>query len=73
MGAFAIQIRRGHDSPPSWQLRGGGLAAIAAVGAIGLTIVSAATIVFVADRLGNAVARLPGDDISIVVTGKQVS
>jgi hypothetical protein len=73
MGAFAIQIRRGHDYPPSWQLRGGGLAAIAAVGAIGLTIVSAATIVFVADRLGNAVARLPGDDITIFVISRQVS
>jgi hypothetical protein len=73
MGAFAIQIRRAHDYPPSWQLRGGGLAAIAAVGAIGLTIVSAATIVFVADRLGHAVARLPGDDTTIVVASKQIS
>jgi hypothetical protein len=73
MGAFAIQIRRAHDYPPSWQLRGGGLAAIAAVGAIGLTIVSAATIVFVADRLGHAVARLPGDDTTIEVASKQIS
>jgi hypothetical protein len=73
MGAFAIQIRHGHDYPPSWQLRGGGLAAIAAVGAIGLTIVSAATIVFVADRLGNAVARLPGDDTTIDLASKQIS
>jgi hypothetical protein len=73
MGAFAIQIRGAHDYPPSWQLRGGGLAAIAAVGAIGLTIVSAATIVFVADRLGHAVARLPGDDTTIEVASKQIS
>jgi hypothetical protein len=73
MGAFAIQIRRGHDYPPSWQLRGGGLAAIAAVGAIGLMIVSAATIVFVADRLGNAVARLPGEDVTIGTSGKQLA
>jgi hypothetical protein len=73
MGAFAIQIRHGHDYPPSWQLRGGGLAAIAAVGAIGLTIVSAATIVFVADRLGHAVARLPGEGVAIDVSGKQLS
>lgn len=73
MGAFAIQIRRAHDYPPSWQLRGGGLAAIAAVGAIGLMIVSAATIVFVADRLGNAVARLPGEGATIDMSGKQLS
>jgi hypothetical protein len=65
MVAFAIQVRRGHDYPPSWRLRGGGLAVIAAVGAIGLTIVSASSIVFVADRLGKAVARLPGMDVEV--------
>ena len=70
--AFATQVRHGHDYPPSWRLRGGGLAAIAAVGGIGLMVVSAASIVFVADRLGKAVAVLPGMDVTVGTGGDKL-
>jgi hypothetical protein len=73
LGAFFIQIRHGHDYPPSWRLRGGGLAAVAAVGSIALTMVSAAAIVFFADRLGKAVARMPGDEVAVARGQDQIS
>ena len=53
-GAFRIQVTRAHDYAPRWKLRVGGPATLAAVGAAGLTLVSAAVIVFAAQRLGSA-------------------
>jgi len=50
-----IQIRRAHDYAPRWKLRVGGPGTLAAVGATALTLVSAAVIVFSAQRLGSAV------------------
>jgi hypothetical protein len=70
--AFRIQIRNGDDYPPEWRLRGGGLAAVAAVGGIALTLVSAAAIVFVADRLGNPVALLPTQEVPAAGRGMRI-
>ncbi|MDQ4142666.1 MAG: hypothetical protein M3198_02815, partial [Actinomycetota bacterium] len=55
MTMMSIQIRHCHDYPTRWRLKVGGPAALAAVGAIALTLVSSAVIVFVAQRLGDAV------------------
>jgi hypothetical protein len=49
---FKIQLTRGHDYPPRWQLRGGGPGTVLAVGAIGITMMSAAFIIFSAQGLG---------------------
>ena len=54
LAAFRIQVTRAHDYAPRWKLRVGGPATLAAVGAAGLTLVSAAVIVFAAQRLGSA-------------------
>jgi hypothetical protein len=51
--ASRIQIRHCHDYAPTWRLRVGGPGALVAVGAVALTIISAAVIVFVAKGLGN--------------------
>lgn len=55
MGAARMQVRRAHDYAPRWKLRVGGPGTLAAVGAAALTLVSAAVIVFAAQRLGSAV------------------
>lgn len=55
MGAARMQARRAHDYAPRWKLRVGGPGTLAAVGAAALTLVSAAVIVFAAQRLGSAV------------------
>ncbi|MGQ0679947.1 MAG: hypothetical protein ACT4OM_09905 [Actinomycetota bacterium] len=54
MAMARVQISRAHDYAPRWKLRVGGPATLAAVGATGLTLVSAAVIVFAAQRLGHA-------------------
>ena len=58
--AFRIQLQRWHDYPPSWQLRGGGPAVVAAVGVITLTLVSSAFIVLFAQRLRAPDPTAPG-------------
>jgi hypothetical protein len=58
--AAKVQIRHCHDYPTRWRLKVGGPAALAAVGAIALTLISAAVIVFAAQRLGKAYAVGPG-------------
>jgi hypothetical protein len=61
MIASRVQIRHAHDYAPRWKLRVGGPGTLAAVGATALTLVSAAVIVFAAQRLGSAVPVGRGD------------